>query len=721
MFFALSLAHFSLAKESEKMRAQLKFLSEPLRSAASEEERLLILNAFPTVMEFLRRSPSFHMGLAKATLSEQVACKQVIAIGQMERLSSGGDLSSAAFKKFLETMTVLDSFYKEIGGIVGYQEKILSFLEGNLDERQSEIVQFHTPDFIDIAQESPDVLQWIEEGIRSLPRMAEMYPLGGAADRLHLVDESTGLELPAAKLAYGGRPLFEGLIRDLQAREFLYFKLYGRQIEIPIAIMTSEEKDNHRHILRICESHQWFGRSKESFQIFSQPLVPSVDTQGNWCLLGAFTLLLKPGGHGALWKRALDSGAFQWLVSQGKELALVRQINNPVAGLDYGLLTFFGLGVNRRAVFGFASCPRIVQAAEGVNVVVEKKNGDLALTNIEYCDFEKYGIVDLPLKEGEPYSRFSSNTNILFADLRAVERAVKICPFPGLLANFKEASYTSFCGKVHRTKMARLESTMQNIADVFVEKQKPQSTFVTYNHRHKTIATAKKAFVPGGALRETPEECFYMQLQAARELLEVRCGFSLPEKYSLEKYLEAGPDVAFLYHPALGPLYALIAQKISCGNLALGSEVEVEIVDLEIKNLNLSGSLAIRSEQPLGALDAARRLVYSDQTGRCVLRGVTVRNRGVDWGKSAPFWKGAWVRKESLQIDLKGCSEFIAQDVCFEGNQHFEVPDGISLVVSEKKGRLIFEEKPFVSKPFWLYRWEETRGVIAQRGEDKNT
>lgn len=48
--------------------------------------------------------------------------------------------------------------------------------------------------------------------------MAEMYPLGGAGDRLGLVDAVTGEPLPVAMLQYCGRTLLEGLIRDLQVR-----------------------------------------------------------------------------------------------------------------------------------------------------------------------------------------------------------------------------------------------------------------------------------------------------------------------------------------------------------------------------------------------------------------------------------------------------------------------------------------------------------------------
>jgi hypothetical protein len=47
--------------------------------------------------------------------------------------------------------------------------------------------------------------------------MGEIYPLGGAGDRLGLVDERSGECLPVAMLPYCGRTLLEGLIRDLQA------------------------------------------------------------------------------------------------------------------------------------------------------------------------------------------------------------------------------------------------------------------------------------------------------------------------------------------------------------------------------------------------------------------------------------------------------------------------------------------------------------------------
>ena len=52
--------------------------------------------------------------------------------------------------------------------------------------------------------------------LQGLPELGEIYPFGGSADRLGLVDPDTGECLPAAMLAYCGRTLLEGLIRDLQ-------------------------------------------------------------------------------------------------------------------------------------------------------------------------------------------------------------------------------------------------------------------------------------------------------------------------------------------------------------------------------------------------------------------------------------------------------------------------------------------------------------------------
>ena len=83
--------------------------------------------------------------------------------------------------------------------------------------------------------------------------------------------------------------------------------------------------------------------------------------------------MMKPGGHGVIWKLMIDDGVFTWLEEQGRSAALVRQISNPLAGTDTTLLALAGAGFPRRRAFGFASCDRVVGAAEGVHVLARQR------------------------------------------------------------------------------------------------------------------------------------------------------------------------------------------------------------------------------------------------------------------------------------------------------------------------------------------------------------
>ena len=51
-----------------------------------------------------------------------------------------------------------------------------------------------------------------------------------------------------------------------QAREYLYYKLFGRQFLTPVVVMTSDAKNNHARMLALFEEHNWFGRGPQSFK-----------------------------------------------------------------------------------------------------------------------------------------------------------------------------------------------------------------------------------------------------------------------------------------------------------------------------------------------------------------------------------------------------------------------------------------------------------------------
>lgn len=656
---------------------EIEQLAELLKKSKTAIEKNAVLDRSQPVVRFFQSSHPLHQWMDSLSIEQMVAMKQLIAIGQAPL---DAEISQEKFEHLLSHLVSVDAFYRELGGIVGYQCHVLRLLQTEKKERLE--AEYHSPHFIDISQETKTVEEAILSGIEAMPFLCEMYPVGGAADRLHLVDQNTGQELPAAKLEFARMTLLERMIRDLEAREYLYFQHTQKTLTTPIALMTSYEKDNHHHILQILEDRKWFGRPKDRFKLFVQPLVPVVDQEGAWVWKAPWKLSLKPGGHGAIWKLAKDQGVFQWFRSLGAQIALIRQINNPLAGLDYGLLAFAGIGFAQKKSFGFASCPRLCLSAEGMNVLIERKSEDgysYAVSNIEYTDFEKFGIEDRPLVPHEPYSRFTSNTNILFIDLNSIETAIEKCPFPGLIINMKKKNDQAATG--------RLESAMQNIADVFIEETKErlkkhshqlQKTFITYNYRHKTISTAKKVFVDGSSLSETPENCFFDLMRSYRELLRDFCNFSLPREVELKNMLAGHPPFVFLFHPSLGPLYRTIAKKIRGGELADGSEMILDLVDVDIENLTVDGSLHVQAKNPLGTSR------FSVAVPRCVLKNIKIINRGVDWLHSRPYWKGQYQRFESLEIVLNDRSEFIAQDVCFEKGLRFEVPEGERMIVSQK-------------------------------------
>lgn len=700
----------TLLKELDRLQP----LVEGLKQTDQVQEKIAILNREKRVWEFC--SKTFFPSMS---LDEELVIKSVVAIGQHHffLLEQGIVLE----KSWMENLLSLESFYREIGGIVGYHHTLVQFLCQPKKRFSLENAQYHAPLGYDLSNLSSEVKMAIYYAIEKMEEVSEMYPVGGAADRLKLQDPGTKEALPAALLMLNGKTMLAHLIEDVQAREYLYYKVKGKQICIPIAMMTSQEKDNHQKISRLCEDNHWFFRSKGSFAFFSQPLVPAVDRAGNWISTGPLQLLLKPGGHGVIWKLARDSGAIEWLQKCGAKKAVIRQINNPISSEDYGLLAFSGYGLKEDRRFGFASCERQVRASEGINVIVEEELEEgfsYTLTNIEYCDFSTYGIEDAPVHEESQYSKFPSNTNLLFADLESILEALKKCPIPGMLANFKKVSFLTASNEKKEEEIGRLESTMQNIADCFPRHSKSSlgkedflalDSYITFNKRSKTISATKKECITGSSLLETAEGCFWDILKNRQELLQKYCMFSI---FELEGNF-INPPFLFNYHQALGPLYSIIGQKIQGGSLGYGSELDLQISECDIRDLCLEGSLRIEAERIMGDVDEDGILRYSEKVGRCTLKNVHISNLGIDSTQANIFWKGEIYRKESCFILLKGESELYAEDVTLQGDKQIVVEDGWRMVIKEVNGEIAYIKERLL-KTSWCWSYSFTADYTLQ-------
>jgi UTP---glucose-1-phosphate uridylyltransferase len=639
-------------------------VSQMFNTTESVFEKNFLLDENKNVCSFLAKRKDFAALVANMTPECALAVKAALAAGQ-EHIFAGGEMQEV--RDLLQVLMGIEDYFHDLGGIVGYQKRVEELLADTADVQEME---YQPPQGIDFTKHDNERYDAIHAGLENMPQMAEIYPVGGAAERLKNVD-GEGNCLPAAPLSFLGRSLLEGLIRDLEAREHLYEKVFGEKIETPIVMMTSSINSNHKIITELLHKANYFGRCKDSFFLFQQPLVPSFDMQGKWVLQGTCDLLMKPGGHGVIWKLALENGVFDWLKSHGRTKLLVRQINNPIAGTDFGLLALMGEGHLHDKAFGFASCERLVGASEGVNVL--KKQGDQStISNIEYCDFHKFGIDDAPRENNDPYSLYSSNTNILFADIDAVEEGAVRNPYPGRLVNFKEGN-------------ARLETTMQNIADVFFAKDNAK-TFITFNERCKTISTAKKEYVDEGLVAETPYGCFIDYQKNSLALLQ-ECGFSIPG------------SALFIYSPLLGPLYEVIHQKLCGGVLQEGSELQVSIPDVLLSNIDLQGSLLIEGE---------------DSSSSVILRDVSIRNSGIDWDAPQALWKNEIIRKGVCQVRVGEGAEFVAENITLPGDLHIDVPPFTRWRAVECDGEIVLRQEPLTHRR-WNYAFDNKHRIILKR------
>ncbi|GFY83488.1 UDP-glucose pyrophosphorylase 3 [Actinidia rufa] len=231
-------------------------------------------------------------------------------------------------RTLLKTLKEMEKFYDCIGGIIGYQIAVLELLaqstyEGQTisgsqsinESTQCQFLEIHPPNVLDLSQDTEYAAQAALWGIQGLPDLGEIYPLGGSADRLGLVDPDTGECLPAAMLPYCGRTLLEGLIRDLQQRTTMNTsRRFVKDLD------GLEEVGHFSNFL----NRRWAVAGQKTIHARLQ-------AWWSWCVI---------------WKLAYDKGIFQWFYGHGRKGATVRQVSNVVAATDLTLLALAGIGLH---------------------------------------------------------------------------------------------------------------------------------------------------------------------------------------------------------------------------------------------------------------------------------------------------------------------------------------------------------------------------------------
>lgn len=628
--------------------------------------------------------------------SDETACcviLSVIALEQSSLLFQDPDSLVGGWSKWhglIERLKEVEKFYKPIGGLVGYHHEVLVRLAIHLGLKPphpKETFTYEKPPRIDIRTMSPQVKELILCGLNNWEKVAMMMPIGGAGDRLGLEDEK-GHPLPASFLPFEGKTLLEGLVVDIEAIESLVLKTTGKKCITPIALMTSDEKNNHNLIEQFLKDNHYFGRPQESIRLFRQKMVPVVTEEGMWAMNGPLEPMLKPGGHGALWRSCEVHGILDWLEKLGKTHALIRQVNNPIASTDVNFLALAGYGLKHPIAMVMLTCERLVHSSEGVNVLrVRAEEGKTfhSITNVEYTDFAQENIQDVPEATGSPYSAFSSNTNLFLIEFKALKTALAKEPFPGMILNLKSKTPIRIGEQIELLRTGRLESMMQNIADAIeTDSTQAPAQALLFAERSKVISVAKKKQPENGFALETPASAFYDRQKMFRDLLATKCSIHLPLLSGPVEYFHKLPPILMHLDPRLGPLHSLISQRIQGGTLSLGSFLQLHLQHFICRDIYLDGALDIEARQ----ID--QNYVY--------LNRVSIVNAGwiQDRVSCEQLWQKLSVPQKRCRVVLEGKSAFVARQVVIESDRDWVVKDGKMLLVSgDSRGEVIVEEKDF--------------------------
>ncbi|MFT7619106.1 MAG: UDP-N-acetylglucosamine/UDP-N-acetylgalactosamine diphosphorylase [Planctomycetota bacterium] len=141
----------------------------------------------------------------------------------------------------------------------------------------------------------------------------------------------------------GSRLGFEGpkgMYPASPVRKQTLFQLFGAKIAalttrfgktVPWYVMTSQS--NHDGTYEYFAEQDWFGLGEDQVKMFSQDMLPAMDSDGRLLLEAPGKLFLSPNGHGGSLLALKSSGALDDMKNRGIEQIFYFQVDNPLAAM----------------------------------------------------------------------------------------------------------------------------------------------------------------------------------------------------------------------------------------------------------------------------------------------------------------------------------------------------------------------------------------------------
>ncbi|MFA4906174.1 MAG: hypothetical protein WC645_06690 [Candidatus Margulisiibacteriota bacterium] len=636
---------------------------------------------------------------------------RIKAIGQGDAIfgdwtAGQADLSQklALFKQLRE----LDDFI----GIEQYNQRVkllIDTAEGKIAPPVLKSLQ--APPVTEVSEVRPEDIPLIKKALlTALARLDEVVfaaVVGGAAERLKYSD-AEGKPLPQA--TYPFLPLSHRNIFGLHADSILAIKnlFYLTQaaaeqgVQIPYFMMTSHLTDTR--IAEDFEAHGYYGLGKGNVSRVSQPLIPVVSAEGKWLLKGPYELNTKPHGHGDFWRLYFGSARQGELAEDMKRFTLVLQGNNPF--LFAHLLEFAGLGMLRKAAFGFSTSPRRAGAPEGSVVLAQNGDGSFSIRNIEYPVLRSFGIND----EADPatgYSAYPNNLNFLFADSSRVRPIIDSDPFPGEIINLGKMQ-TSHAD--HReVRGGRGEAQMQGLAEA-ITANRPEElpVFVMNGQRGSHPSSHFDVF------KNEPEKTVDTVATCRQNYSDRAAAWLLSAGVKVEHRKESPSTESVIeLTPAFALREDLLRSKVQGGRVTEGSTLYLSGFHTEVRELGLSGDLQVVVENEIGdsrlAADNQGAIIPDPiRAGKVRIHNLAVINAGrkkvLDKNKN---WQGEFEEKEHCRIVIQGNGElFVEPGTVIDGNFDLTVKDGekVTLAPLPAGGFKTLREK--ITEPSWKFRVE---------------
>ncbi len=510
---------------------------------------------------------------------------------EQEQLFSSWDpigINDDKKKNMLNTLINIDNAYP--GGIAGYLTKAKQLLHGakeGINPHQG--FKPTSPQTVDLSKLDMDFQQIETEGLANAHRLSIALVAGGLGERLGYGGIKINIPFESSRQTTFIQHYIESILA-LQHRINSNSNTGDRPITIPFIIMTSEH--THSQTISCLETNNHFGLDKDQIMIIKQQLVPALsDNQAGIALEKAYTILLKPHGHGDIHFLMKQENVINRLLEQGKEYIVFIQDTN--AHIFNAILPSLAISLQNRYDFNFLAVPRVAQEAVGAISRLIGQEQEITM-NIEYNQLDallKQTVDpkgDVGGEDGK--SPFPGNTNALLVKLSTYNDLLN--KQEGRVPEFINPKYTDQTRSAFK-KPVRVESLMQDLARLYVDKN---SVGVTIFDRKWCFSPLKNSISSAGKNYEHNIPCESATSAESDYYLINRKKLSFG-KMDFEKgeviYFHKVPflrEARIYLHPGFCLTIADINEKVSGGYLSKDATLIINGENVFIENLVMKGN-----------------------------------------------------------------------------------------------------------------------------------